>query len=340
MWAPSRDVTPSSDQHATLDAKPSGDTAMHRLILLACLVLAAVAAQARDLTVATWNLGWHMSLAEARAWIAACSQPFALDAATGLWTPKGGRTGSDTKPDGSCAGGAKPGSNGTSGSVRPATSTRPNFRIRPVTRPPTSPASARSATDCARPRRRRDRLPGGVRRRGRARDLPDGGAGYDLCGFEGFKVQRLVIAARKALGGFLDCEVEPALSLPGSPVRDQPRPGLSATLNHRRRDRCGHDGSPEVVLRLALEANARNPNRGKLDGDEQNCVILQRQVRALEAWIETRTQANDAAVRTVLLGDFNRNLPNEVTAIPRALVRDRWFRPDRAAAVRASGCAA
>jgi hypothetical protein len=74
------------------------ETKMHRIAAtVVALVSSFAAAQARELKVATWNLGWHLSTAEARAWIAACTQPFTIDAATGLWTPTGGWTGQDTK---------------------------------------------------------------------------------------------------------------------------------------------------------------------------------------------------------------------------------------------------
>ncbi len=61
---------------------------------------------------------------------------------------------------------------------------------------------------------------------------------------------------------------------------------------------------------------SNDPARGKLDGNNENCVILQAQVRPLEAWIEAR-----ATVPTILLGDFNRNLANEIHAFPPPQVR-------------------
>jgi endonuclease/exonuclease/phosphatase family metal-dependent hydrolase len=298
------------------------ESAMPRLIAILLLILSASAAQARDLSIATWNLGWHMNLAEARAWIAACSQPFALDPATGLWTPTGGQAGPATKPGWELRWGRDAKIAWNIGERPPCDVYQASFRIVPVT----------ESAYANRQRQIRDLI---------ARDvnvdviafqevsgveavreiLPDGGAGYDLCGFTGFKVQRLVIAARKSLGGFRDCIVEPSLSLPDSPVREQPRPGLSATLII--------DGKPLRVMTVhlksscvsPLETNARNPGRGQLEGDEPNCAILQRQVQPLEAWIEARTQEGGKAIPTILLGDFNRNLPNEIAAITRDRAR-------------------
>ncbi len=288
-----------------------------RLMVAAIFMMSAAAAQARDLTVATWNLGWHLSLAEARSWIAACAQPFALDAATRLWTPTGGRGGAGTKSGWELKWGRDAKIVWDIGSAPPCDVYQSNFRIVPVT----------ETAYANRQRQIRELIARNV-----AVDvlafqevsgveavreiLPNNGADFDLCGFTGFKVQRLVIAARKSLGGFKDCLVEPSLSLPASPPREQPRPGLSATLEI--------DGKPLRIMTVHLksscvspiESNARNPERGKLEGDEPNCVILQRQVRPIEAWIEAR-----ATLPSIILGDFNRNLPNEIAALPRAEVR-------------------
>jgi endonuclease/exonuclease/phosphatase family metal-dependent hydrolase len=299
------------------DRTPSKEDAMPRLLAILILLLSGAAAQARDLTVATWNLGWHQSLSEARAWIAACSQPFALKTNTGLWTPTGGLAAPDTKPGWELRWGRDAKIAWDIGAMAPCDVYQASFKIVPVT----------ETAYANRQRQIRDLI---------ARDvnadviafqevsgveavreiLPDGGSGYDLCGFTGFKVQRLVIAARKSLGGFSECLVEAALSLPNAPVREQPRPGLSATLTI--------DGKPLRIMTVhlksscvsPLEANARNPERGMLEGNDPHCIILQRQVRPIEAWIEGR-----ATVPTIMLGDFNRNLSHEIASIPRSQVR-------------------
>lgn len=290
---------------------------MPRLLAILMLLLSGAAAQARDLTVATWNLGWHMSTGEARAWIAACSQPFALETATGLWTPTGGQAGPNTKPGWELRWGRDAKIAWDIGAMAPCDVYQASFRTVPVTEIAYANRQRQIQALIARSLNADVIAFQEVSGVEAVRDiLPNGGSGYDLCGFTGFKVQRLVIAARKTLGGFRDCLVEPALSLPDSAMREQPRPGLSATLTI--------DGKPLRIMTVhlksscvsPLEANARNPERGKLEGNDPHCIILQRQVRPIEAWIEGR-----ATVPAIMLGDFNRNLSHEIAAIPRAQVR-------------------
>ena len=70
-----------------------------RMLMGAMVFLAGlVPASAREITLVTWNLGWHMSLGEADSWIAACGQPFVLNAATGLWEPAAGTSDAGAKP--------------------------------------------------------------------------------------------------------------------------------------------------------------------------------------------------------------------------------------------------
>lgn len=290
---------------------------MLRLIAATMFLMATGVVHARDLTVATWNLGWHLSMTEARSWIAACGQPFAMNMSTGLWTPTGGRTGPDTKLGWELKWGRDAKIVWDIGASPPCDVYRANFKPVPVT----------EVAYSNRQRQIRDLIARSVDVDVLAFQevsgvdavreiLPGNGADYDLCGFTGFKVQRLVIAARKSLGGFLDCLVEPSLSIPDSPVSEQPRPGLSVTLQI--------DGKPLRIMTLhlksscvsPLENNARNPDRGKLEGNDPNCIILQRQVRPIEAWIEGR-----ATVPTIMLGDFNRNLPKEISALPRDQIR-------------------
>ena len=49
--------------------------------------LLALSATARDITVATWNLGWHVDKATAAEWITKCNARFEQDAVTGVWKP-------------------------------------------------------------------------------------------------------------------------------------------------------------------------------------------------------------------------------------------------------------
>ena len=56
-------------------------------LAFAALSLATSAASATDVTVATWNLGWHLDTPLATRWIAACSQKFSKPAQGELWRP-------------------------------------------------------------------------------------------------------------------------------------------------------------------------------------------------------------------------------------------------------------
>lgn len=146
--------------------------------------------------------------------------------------------------------------------------------------------------------------------------LPGNGAAYSLCAFSGFKVQRLVIVWKRSLGVSTDCLVDEALSLPREIEKHQVRPGLSVTLNI--------DGAQLRIMTVHLksscvspiEAGGANPNRGKLEGPDEACQLLHKQVAPLERWIEAR-----ATVPIVLLGDFNRNLAQELNSIPADRVR-------------------
>ena len=66
---------------------------MFTLLRSACFftaaLLASVAslAQAQSLQVASWNLGWHISLAEHAAWAGQCGQAYLRDDTDGIWKP-------------------------------------------------------------------------------------------------------------------------------------------------------------------------------------------------------------------------------------------------------------
>ena len=143
------------------------------------------------------------------------------------------------------------------------------------------------------------------------------GKGYEVCSYEGHKVQRLAIAWKASLGPGR-CEVDWPLALPERALRDQVRPGLALTLQH--------EGKPLTVMTIHLKSSCvspldeqeRGPGRGRLDGEEPNCKHLQEQVKPLEAWLERKARETEALV---LLGDFNRNLAHEAAESPEAPVR-------------------
>ena len=60
---------------------------LRTIAVAALLTLASFSASARDLRIATWNLGWHLSQAEAREWIGRCGASFARNDASSRWEP-------------------------------------------------------------------------------------------------------------------------------------------------------------------------------------------------------------------------------------------------------------
>jgi hypothetical protein len=57
------------------------------LLLTFGLVSWLSSAQASELRVASWNLGWHVSQAEVPQWIAQCSKSYQKDQSDGIWKP-------------------------------------------------------------------------------------------------------------------------------------------------------------------------------------------------------------------------------------------------------------
>ncbi len=268
------------------------------------LMVAAPSAQATELKVATWNLGWHMDTALASAWIKACGQPFARPAPDQRWRPEASgpetgwtlRWGRDAPIEWDI------------GQMPPCDVYQAGGRIVPVT----------PEAYAVRQRQIRELLGNAVKadvlafqevsgRQSVQEVLPDGGAGYHLCSYDGHKVQRLAFAWKRELGTAVSCEVHWPLSLPQRPPKEQPRPGLALTLRV--------DGQLVRFLTVHLKSSCVSPlderreqGRGQLDSDDPHCQVLQAQVPALESWIEAQS-AGVAAL--VVLGDFNRNLQHE-----------------------------
>ncbi|MER9102640.1 endonuclease/exonuclease/phosphatase family protein [Mesorhizobium sp. M0848] len=258
-------------------------------------------ALARDITVVTWNLGWHVDRATAATWISKCDGLFEKNATTGVWTPS------------------------TSGAGIPGWQV--NFREKVEwdwTRFPvcdvykdrtfnTVPVTVRAYDK--RLQQLNDFLQNTipadiyafeeVSGEQAVRDaLPDGGAGYQVCTFVDFKVQRLAVAWRAELGDSVACTVEPALRLPDNPEEDQPRPGLSVDLTI--------DGELVRVLVVHLKSSCVSPLEASgdlTDDQDRDCRILQQQIVPFENWVEDRFGGAD---KVILLGDFNRNFWHEV----------------------------
>ena len=277
----------------------------------------ALAAEA--LTVATWNLGWHQSRAEAAQWMQACAQPFAQNA-QGLWAPsaQGDRNGWQLKW-------------GRDAKIEWDVRVMPpcdvwQARFKPVPMTPAADAKRRAqiadilATQVQADVIALQEVSGEAAvREVLPKEGPYRSEDFHVCSFAGFGVQRLAFAWRKSLGGSpADCHVEPSLSLPHRTPKEQPRPGLALTLTL--------GGQRVHFLNVHLKSSCVSPlestqpnGRGQLAGDDVACVILQDQVAPLEAWLERH--ARDG--RVVLLGDFNRQLWHEARLPPTEPVRTR-----------------
>lgn len=267
------------------------------IALFACFF--STSANARELTVVTWNLGWHIDKATAQEWISKCSGPFEKDSSTGVWKPS--NTGI---PGWQVNFRDKVEWDWNRFPVCDVYKDR-NFDTVPVTvgaydkraqqlndfLQNTVPADIYAFQEVSGEPAVREAL-------------PNGGAGYNVCTFPDFKVQRLAIAWKSELGQGTNCAAEPSLSLPSNPDDERPRPGLSVDLSV--------DGQLLRVMVVHLKSSCVSPldASGDLtDDQDRDCRILQQQVVPLEVWVE-RQFADTQNV--VILGDFNRNFWHEV----------------------------
>ena len=279
-----------------------------RLLLSALLLLGS--AHAAPLKVATWNLGWHLDRELSAQWRAACSAPFKLE--DGRWKPAPA-AGADTQPGWKLPWGRNAPIDWDIGALPPCDTYQHNRQAVAVT----------TEQDEQRRERLRALLAGSldadviafqeVSGAQAVRELlsPD----YEVCSYEGHKVQRLAFAWKRQLGKG-QCELDWSLALPQRPLREQVRPGLSLSLQT--------DGQTLRFLTVhlksscvsALDANnplfpaAASEARGQLDGPNPHCQSLHEQVAPLEVWLERQSQGADGLA---LLGDFNRNLGHEAS---------------------------
>jgi hypothetical protein len=267
-----------------------------------------------SIEIATWNLGWHMDGALAQRWIAECSQLFSKDPSDGLWKPR--------------AGGEKTGwelrwSRGAPiqwdlSALPPCDVYQDRFKIVPVTAQAYLKRQQQISAVLSRDVRADILAFQEVSGAQAVRQiLPNAGADFEICSFTGFKVQRLAIAWRRTLGSQESCRVFEPLALPQREPNEQPRPGLALTLNI--------EGKRLRLLTVHLKSSCVSPledprpnGKGQLDGTEPNCVLLQAQVPALEAWVEDQARDVDGLA---LLGDFNRNLGHEARQPAGSVVR-------------------
>lgn len=272
--------------------------------ILSILVFLCFGAHARDLKVATWNLGWHMSRVEASEWIAKCGAPFQKNASTGIWEPaESGTPGWELKwgRDAKIAWDI---------SITPPCDVYKDFAFKtvPVTEAAYSKRLGQMRSFIA------DKIAPDViafqevSGTQAIRDvLPNDGADYLICSFTSHKVQRLAFAWKKEFGAEVECEVEDPLSLPSQvEEKDRPRPGLALALNI--------DGKLTRFLNVHLKSSCVSPFDNppdaldSIEGDGNPCITLHRQVVPLEKWIERKSEGTN---RVVVLGDFNRNVWHE-----------------------------
>lgn len=273
-------------------------------VVLPLIVGLTVVAHSRELTVLTWNLGWHLDAARAARWMEACGSAFSRDPTDGIWKPDpaGGKTGWQLQW-------------GRAAPIQwdlarwpPCDVYQQNHRVVPAT----AAAYAKRGQQIAAVIQREapDVLAfQEVSGQEAVRDvLPEGGQDYHICSFDGFKVQRLAFAWRRTLGEAAEpCAVYAPLALPARPPEDQPRPGLALGLRV--------DGQLIRFLNVHLKSACVSPlesadpdGKGQLAGSNPACRILQEQLPPLETWLESKSEGADLLV---LLGDFNRNLVHE-----------------------------
>jgi len=204
---------------------------MRLLIALVALISVSIPASARDITFVTWNLGWHMSLAEARSWIAACGQPFVWNEEEKLWKPAASPPPEGAKPGWELKWGRDAKIDWNITVMAPCDVYQANFRIVPVTEAAYEKRIAQIRSMISGVLDADVLVFQEVTGEQSVRELlPGNGAGYAFCAFASHAVQRLVIAWKASLGTGMECEVEDALSLPQNPDDKRPRPGLSVVL--------------------------------------------------------------------------------------------------------------
>lgn len=268
-----------------------------RILLVLLLSVVASAVEARPLRVATWNLGWHLSQAEAETWISKCDAPFAKDPQSGIWKPAASGTpgwklewGRDAKNEWDIG-------------VWPPCDVFGTFDAIPAT-----PTAYASRANQIRTIIRDELYPDVIAFQEVSGEqsirevLPCGADEYLICSFSGYKVQRLAFAWRKTLGAGT-CAVEDALSLPAVSAVNRVRPGLMLSLKI--------DGKDVRFLNVHLKSSCVSPlegPRGDLMAAQEACEFLQQQVGPLEAWVEATASVTN---RFIVLGDFNRNLWHE-----------------------------
>ncbi|MEO8000610.1 MAG: hypothetical protein ABI644_01945 [Arenimonas sp.] len=293
---------------------------MNRFHYALALSVAAFSSQgfASDLKLASWNLGWHLSQAEAKTWIAGCDARYELNGTSKTWQ--------------------------RSKNANATTGWQMDWRPRdaaiqlPWTIEKMPPCSVYEGDD-------RKVIPvTQVLFKNRAQQIakiiadisPDvmafqevsgeaaikdvlgkAASQYKVCSFKGYSVQRLAFAWKKTLSKANGvCEINDALSLPENGTERRPRPGLRLALDI--------NGKKTAFLNVHLKSSCVSPlemneqKRGQLESDQKDCVVLQQQIMPLENWIEESSKSFD---RFIVMGDFNRDLWHELDKAKTVSVR-------------------
>ncbi|MER8548852.1 endonuclease/exonuclease/phosphatase family protein [Mesorhizobium sp. M0208] len=279
---------------------------MRRLFVLLSLLFSSLAgaAAARDISIATWNLGWHMDRATVTDWIEACTATYELDPATKRYRP-------------STQIGAQFGWDINAFDIEGWDAARfPVCDVYGANKQGVGFATVRVTLAAYEQRRTQiqnfiaNSVPADIiafqevsGKEAVLEVLPNGAADWEVCSFTTFKVQRLAIAWKRSLGSQIACATEDPLTLKDvRPPKDQPRPGLSLAIDI--------GGTRLQVLNVHLKSSCVSPIGGNpLAGDASACQILHDQIVPLETWIDRETAVTD---KTILLGDFNRNLWHEL----------------------------
>lgn len=284
--------------------------ANYKLFGLLALLSPPMGVNADVLRIATWNLGWHVSLQELSPWIAQCSKNYAKDA-QGVWrlTPAGT---ADAKRGWEITE-SRVTLEGVDLSVMPPCAVYKTVAGQGIEVTTASYAKrltqlARVLTSDVRPDVIAFQEVSGTQAVREA--LGSASSDYNVCSFDGaYKIQRLAFAWKKTLGNAVEgcADIKP-ISLPQLAPEQQVRPGHTVTLNLR--------GKKVRFLSVHLKSSCVSSlENDRLDGNtgpEDSCPILRQQVAPIEeAW----EQLHVGVDHFIVLGDFNRNLWHEANKV-------------------------
>jgi len=278
------------------------------LLLSASLAMWIPCAQASELRVASWNLGWHISQAEVPNWIAQCGKSYEKDKADGIWKPteSAGTVGWFIKE-------SRAKVQGIDLSIMPPCGVYQDNRFQGLAVTPKAMAT-------------RSRQIGEIIAKSVQPDviafqevsgtqavieaLGEQASLYRVCSHDAkFKIQRLAFAWKKEFGEPAEaCATIDAIALPVLPEAQQVRPGFQMGLRI--------NGKLIRFMTVHLKSGCVSPlDRGRLDGNsgkDDPCPVLQQQVQPLEEALEKLGAGNTSFV---FIGDFNRNMWHEANEV-------------------------